>query len=226
MNFKGNMPVPLTWLASDINLKFHSKKRRGRILWLHKFLENKQRAQRALTLIVLIGTCMLIGDGALTPAISVLSVLSKEYSQDLHALHRVNDVLSSMHKDAGEAGEMKSTEGEFLLRVDGGATVNNLLMQIQKAMRKAHIYPRSGRKYLVGHIVAAIDFSFGAVPSIICKKGSVHELRLCFHKDYQMPNLVVEVIGDQSDDGRETEVVDTLYLYRSLARRGMTHRHL
>ena len=26
---------------------------------------------------------------------------------------------------------MKSAEGEFLLRVDGGATVNNLLMQIQ-----------------------------------------------------------------------------------------------
>uniref|UniRef100_A0ACD5UGF3 Uncharacterized protein n=1 Tax=Avena sativa TaxID=4498 RepID=A0ACD5UGF3_AVESA len=44
---------------------------------------------------------------------------------------QVNDVLSSMHKDAGEAGEVKSAEGEFLLRVDGGATVNNLLMQIQ-----------------------------------------------------------------------------------------------
>ncbi|GJN26233.1 hypothetical protein PR202_gb14149 [Eleusine coracana subsp. coracana] len=44
---------------------------------------------------------------------------------------QVNDVLSSMHKDAGEAGEVKSAEGEFLLRVDGGATINNLLMQIQ-----------------------------------------------------------------------------------------------
>ena len=44
---------------------------------------------------------------------------------------QVNDVLSSMHKDAGDAGEVKSAEGEFLLRVDGGATVNNLLMQIQ-----------------------------------------------------------------------------------------------
>ncbi|XP_074578830.1 glycerol kinase-like [Curcuma longa] len=43
---------------------------------------------------------------------------------------QVNDVLSSMHKDAGDGGEVK-TEGEFLLRVDGGATVNNLLMQIQ-----------------------------------------------------------------------------------------------
>ncbi|GAV78236.1 FGGY_N domain-containing protein/FGGY_C domain-containing protein [Cephalotus follicularis] len=44
---------------------------------------------------------------------------------------QVKDVLDSMHKDAGEKGEVKSEQGEFLLRVDGGATVNNLLMQIQ-----------------------------------------------------------------------------------------------
>ncbi|KAL8501996.1 hypothetical protein ACS0TY_021216 [Phlomoides rotata] len=41
---------------------------------------------------------------------------------------QVKDVLDSMHKDSGERDEVK---GEFLLRVDGGATVNNLLMQIQ-----------------------------------------------------------------------------------------------
>lgn len=44
---------------------------------------------------------------------------------------QVKDVLDSMHKDAGEKGEIKNEKGEFLLRVDGGATVNNLLMQIQ-----------------------------------------------------------------------------------------------
>lgn len=44
---------------------------------------------------------------------------------------QVKDVLDSMHKDAGEKGEVKNEKGEFLLRVDGGATVNNLLMQIQ-----------------------------------------------------------------------------------------------
>lgn len=44
---------------------------------------------------------------------------------------QVKDVLDSMHKDAGEKGEVKNAKGEFLLRVDGGATVNNLLMQIQ-----------------------------------------------------------------------------------------------
>lgn len=42
---------------------------------------------------------------------------------------QVKDVLDSMRKDAslGKPGNEK----EFLLRVDGGATVNNLLMQIQ-----------------------------------------------------------------------------------------------
>ncbi|CAN6573138.1 unnamed protein product [Malus baccata var. baccata] len=44
---------------------------------------------------------------------------------------QVKDVLDSMHKDAGEEGEVKNEKGEFLLRVDGGATVNTLLMQIQ-----------------------------------------------------------------------------------------------
>ena len=41
---------------------------------------------------------------------------------------QVKDVLDSMHKDSGESESQKT---EFLLRVDGGATVNNLLMQIQ-----------------------------------------------------------------------------------------------
>uniref|UniRef100_A0ACD5VUX7 Uncharacterized protein n=1 Tax=Avena sativa TaxID=4498 RepID=A0ACD5VUX7_AVESA len=36
-----------------------------------------------------------------------------------------------------------------------------------------------------GHIVAAIDHAFGRLPHLVCKNGSVQELRLCFHKDYQ-----------------------------------------
>ena len=39
--------------------------------------------------------------------------------------------LDSMHKYAGDSSVTKNEKGEFLLRVDGGATVNNLLMQIQ-----------------------------------------------------------------------------------------------
>ncbi|KAK4754268.1 hypothetical protein SAY87_002372 [Trapa incisa] len=42
---------------------------------------------------------------------------------------QVRGVLDSMHKDA--KGKEKNENGEFLLRLDGGATVNNLLMQTQ-----------------------------------------------------------------------------------------------
>ncbi|WJX48763.1 glycerol kinase [Trifolium repens] len=41
---------------------------------------------------------------------------------------QVKDVIDSMHKDSGAEQSMKD---EFLLRVDGGATINNLLMQTQ-----------------------------------------------------------------------------------------------
>ncbi|KAK8950406.1 Glycerol kinase [Platanthera guangdongensis] len=43
---------------------------------------------------------------------------------------QVKDVLDSMNKDSGMASEVNG-KGQFLLRVDGGATVNNLLMQTQ-----------------------------------------------------------------------------------------------
>ncbi|XP_024976315.1 glycerol kinase-like [Cynara cardunculus var. scolymus] len=42
---------------------------------------------------------------------------------------QVKDVLDSMHKDAGE--KERHEKGQFLLRVDGGATVNTTLMQTQ-----------------------------------------------------------------------------------------------
>ncbi|TVU05211.1 hypothetical protein EJB05_48365 [Eragrostis curvula] len=74
VNFKGSMPVPVTRLASDINLKFHSKKR-NLPSRMHEFLEGSTTAQAVITYIVLVGTCMVIGDGALTPSISVLSAV-------------------------------------------------------------------------------------------------------------------------------------------------------
>ncbi|CAM0884094.1 unnamed protein product [Alopecurus aequalis] len=66
---------------------------------------------------------------------------------------------------------------------------------VTKALRKAHIYPRNGRKYEVSHIVAAIDHAFGRLPHLVCKNGSVQELRLCFHKDYQPRDC-----GSEADD--------------------------
>ncbi|RZC59714.1 hypothetical protein C5167_007019 [Papaver somniferum] len=44
---------------------------------------------------------------------------------------QVKDVVDSMHKDSGENDELKDENGDLILRVDGGATANSLLMQIQ-----------------------------------------------------------------------------------------------
>jgi hypothetical protein len=59
----------VTRLASDANLKFHSKKSSLQPRML-KFLEGSVIAQAVITYLVLIGTCMVMGDGALTPSIS------------------------------------------------------------------------------------------------------------------------------------------------------------
>ncbi|KAJ0987093.1 hypothetical protein J5N97_005449 [Dioscorea zingiberensis] len=75
INFKNKSIVPVTArLESDVNLLYHSNHSKLQSK-THKFLEGSKIAQTVLTLIVLVGTCMVIGDGALTPAISVLSAV-------------------------------------------------------------------------------------------------------------------------------------------------------
>jgi KUP system potassium uptake protein len=48
--------------------------RAGRPSWLRKFFERSITARRALLFMAILGMCMLIGDGILTPAISGLSL--------------------------------------------------------------------------------------------------------------------------------------------------------
>ncbi|KAK1259170.1 Potassium transporter 26 [Acorus gramineus] len=74
ISFQTKGIVPVNRLNSDANLSFYSK---GSSIQskTKKFLESSRRAQTILTFVVLLGTCMVIGDGALTPAISVLSAV-------------------------------------------------------------------------------------------------------------------------------------------------------
>jgi KUP system potassium uptake protein len=69
LNFKSEMVMPLNSLDSDANLKFHST-RSSMQSKARKFIEESTAAQKIITYVVLLGTCMVIGDGALTPAIS------------------------------------------------------------------------------------------------------------------------------------------------------------
>ncbi|XP_057798612.1 potassium transporter 26-like [Salvia miltiorrhiza] len=74
MSFKSKFTIQNTRLESHSSMAYYSGgsplSTRAR-----EFLERSSSAQNFLTLIVLLGTCMVIGDGALTPATCVLSAL-------------------------------------------------------------------------------------------------------------------------------------------------------
>ncbi|PUZ53120.1 hypothetical protein GQ55_5G029000 [Panicum hallii var. hallii] len=74
VSFKSGTPVPVARQASGASLGSHGE-RSGPPSRLHRWLEDSSVLQAAVTCFVLLGTCMMIGDGALTPAISVLSTV-------------------------------------------------------------------------------------------------------------------------------------------------------
>ncbi|KAL3521605.1 hypothetical protein ACH5RR_019754 [Cinchona calisaya] len=75
INFQSKLTIQNTRLESDANISFYTQ---GSAIQskTKKFIENSRPAQNLLTFVVLLGTSMVIGDGALTPATSVLSALS------------------------------------------------------------------------------------------------------------------------------------------------------
>ncbi|KAJ7558578.1 hypothetical protein O6H91_04G046900 [Diphasiastrum complanatum] len=77
----GSVGKQYSYLESDMNLIYlaHPTQSTASMSFHFKvkiFLENSRIAQRALLITIMVGTCMVIGDGALTPAISVLSAIS------------------------------------------------------------------------------------------------------------------------------------------------------
>ncbi|XP_047327024.1 potassium transporter 26-like [Impatiens glandulifera] len=75
LNFRTKLTIQNTRLDSDSNKSFYTQTT-GRLKSKTKgFIENSVVVQSVLTFVVLLGTCMVIGDGALTPATSVLSAL-------------------------------------------------------------------------------------------------------------------------------------------------------
>ncbi|KAA8540002.1 hypothetical protein F0562_026694 [Nyssa sinensis] len=67
INFQSKLTIQNTRLESDTNMKYYT---RGSALQSRtkNFIEKNSAAQSFLTFVVLLGTCMVIGDGALTPA--------------------------------------------------------------------------------------------------------------------------------------------------------------
>jgi len=83
----------------------------------------------------------------------------------------------------------------------------------------------NGKKYALTDVISTITHAFGGSPQIVCKKGSVEELRLCFTKDLKprdclttksscseyislpsydpivLTNSTVEILTEASNDG-------------------------
>ncbi|KAF7147533.1 hypothetical protein RHSIM_Rhsim03G0197800 [Rhododendron simsii] len=75
INFSSKFTIRNTRLESDQNMRYYSQ---GSCIksTTKRFLEGSTKAQTLLTFLVLLGTCMVIGDGALTPATCVESKVS------------------------------------------------------------------------------------------------------------------------------------------------------
>ena len=56
----------------------------------------------------------------------------------------------------------------------------------QQILNEAGYVPSNTEKYPLGGIVSAIQNVFRATPRLVCKKGAVEELHLCFYKDFQV----------------------------------------
>ncbi|THU59599.1 hypothetical protein C4D60_Mb07t03790 [Musa balbisiana] len=59
-----------------------------------------------------------------------------------------------------------------------------------EVLNNAGILATNGEKYPLGDVVATIKRAFGASPLLVCKHGSLEELRLCFSKDFKPRDCV------------------------------------
>ncbi|XP_060211966.1 potassium transporter 26-like [Lycium barbarum] len=76
INFRSKLTIHNVRMESDESMAYYSQESGSPLRSkTKKFLERSSAAQNFLTFVVLLGTCMVIGDGALTPATCVLSAL-------------------------------------------------------------------------------------------------------------------------------------------------------
>ncbi|RDY06661.1 Ribonuclease 2, partial [Mucuna pruriens] len=62
---------------------------------------------------------------------------------------------------------------------------------VTSVLNDAGYVPSNTEKYPLGGIISAIENAFHASPLIVCSKGSIEELRLCFYKDFKPRDCAV-----------------------------------
>ncbi|XP_073000382.1 ribonuclease 2-like [Typha latifolia] len=72
---------------------------------------------------------------------------------------------------------------------------------VTRILDSAGILATNSEKYPLEEFVATIKNAFGASPLMVCKHGSVEELRLCFYKDFKPRDCVMgyDMLDDMSN---------------------------
>ncbi|KAL8147972.1 hypothetical protein AgCh_005340 [Apium graveolens] len=109
---------------------------------------------------------------------------------------QVKDVLDSMHKDATKVESKK----KFLLRVDGGATVNNLLMQIQELEDRPRVQGYQSN-----------PFFFLLAENETCAKQNAYKKQIDYATDVSCLMLAISVeLPKQQEHIDEYDVIKNL----------------
>jgi len=58
--------------------------------------------------------------------------------------------------------------------------------RLQEMLSSGGIQISNGKEYALSDVIDTIKHAFGGSPQIVCKKGSVEELRLCFDKELKV----------------------------------------
>ncbi|KAK3031827.1 hypothetical protein RJ639_035964 [Escallonia herrerae] len=69
---------------------------------------------------------------------------------------------------------------------------------VTEVLKEAGYVPSNSEKYPLGGIISAVQNAFHMTPLLICSKGAVQELRLCFYKDFK-PRDCVNATSSRTD---------------------------
>lgn len=61
----------------------------------------------------------------------------------------------------------------------------------QEVLFEAGYVPSNSEQYPVGGITSAIENAFHTTPQLICLKGALEEVRLCFTKDFKVGHVFI-----------------------------------
>lgn len=62
---------------------------------------------------------------------------------------------------------------------------------VTNVLYEAGYVPSNTEKYPLGGIISAIENAFHTTPLLVCSKGAVQELRLCFYKDFKPRDCII-----------------------------------